>query len=65
MTLIEIGRRNHLVRIDADWIPFSRRFLTAPKRRFRVERALGRVPMLRRFAAVLAVEARRDELTAP
>ncbi len=53
------------VRIDAYWIPFSRRLVPAPERRFRVERALGRVPVLRHFAAVLAVEARRGGRPAP
>jgi len=47
------------VRIAGYWIPYSRRLILDPERRFRVERRLGRWPVLRHFAAVLAVEARR------
>src|SRR3989449_8879896 len=46
------------VRITGYWIPFSRRILPDPRRRFRTERLLGVIPGLRHFAAVLAVEAR-------
>ena len=48
------------VRITGYWIPFSRRILPDPRRRFRTERLLGVIPGLRHFAAVLAVEARRS-----
>src|SRR3989475_1487911 len=48
------------VRITGYWIPFSRRILPDPRRRFRAERLLGVIPGLRHFSAVLAVEARRS-----
>jgi len=47
------------VRIWGHWIPYSRRLIRDPERRFRMERRLGHLPLLRHFAAVLAVEARR------
>jgi SAM-dependent methyltransferase len=47
------------VRISGFWIPFARRVLPDPRRRFRVERVLGSVPVVRHLAGVLAVEARR------
>lgn len=47
------------VQITGYWIPFARRVLPDPRRRFRAERVLGTVPGLRHFAAVLAMEARR------
>lgn len=47
------------VRITGFWIPFARRALPDPRRRFRAERFLGSIPGVRHFAAVLAVEARR------
>jgi SAM-dependent methyltransferase len=49
------------VRITGFWIPFARRALPDPRRRFRAERFLGSVPGMRHFAAVLAVEARRSD----
>jgi SAM-dependent methyltransferase len=49
------------VRIEAYWIPYSRRLISSPKRRFRLERILGRVPLVRHVGAVLAMEARRKE----
>ena len=48
------------VRISAYWFPYSRRLVPDPRRRFRLERGLGRIPGLRHFAGVLAVEARRS-----
>ncbi|HXJ80537.1 MAG TPA: methyltransferase domain-containing protein [Candidatus Methylomirabilis sp.] len=47
------------VRIRGHWFPYARRMVADPVARFRVETALARVPGLRHFAAVLAVEARR------
>ncbi len=47
------------VRIGGYWIPFSRRLVPEPRRRFEAERRLGRLPLVRHLAAVLAVEARR------
>ena len=47
------------VRIGAYWIPYSRRLIPSPDRRFRVERILGRVPLVRHAGSVLAMEARR------
>ena len=49
------------VRMTGYWIPFSRRILPDPRRRFQAERFLGVIPGLRHFAAVLAVEARRSD----
>ena len=49
------------VRITSYWIPFARRMLPDPRRRFRAERVFGVIPGLRHFAAVLAVEARRGD----
>ena len=49
------------VRITGYWIPFSRRILPDPRRRFRAERLVGSIPGLRHVAAVLAVEARRSD----
>jgi len=48
------------VRITGYWIPFSRRLVPEPRRRFDAERRLGRLPLVRHLAAVLGVEARRD-----
>ena len=48
------------VRIDSYWIPYSRRLIPSPERRFHLERILGRVPLFRHFGAVLAMEARRN-----
>lgn len=47
------------VRVTGYWIPFSRRLVGDARRRFGVERRLGRLPLVRHLAAVLAVEARR------
>lgn len=47
------------VRIEAFWIPYSRRLIPSPDRRFKVERILGRVPLVRHAGSVLAMEARR------
>lgn len=47
------------VRITGYWIPFSRRLVREPRRRFEAEHRLGRLPLVRHLAAVLAVEARR------
>jgi SAM-dependent methyltransferase len=47
------------VRISGYWIPYSRRLVPDAERRFRIEGRLGRWPVARHFAAVLAVEARR------
>lgn len=49
------------VRIEGYWIPFSRRLVPDARRRFMLERAAGRLPGLRHFAAVLAVVARRHD----
>lgn len=48
------------VRISSYWIPYSRRLVPDPERRFRIERRLGRIPVLCHFAGVLAMEARRS-----
>jgi len=47
------------VRIEAYWIPYSRRLIPSPDRRFRVERIVGRIPVVRHAGSVLAMEARR------
>jgi len=47
------------VRIGGYWIPFSRRLVSEPRRRFDAEQRWGRLPLVRHLAAVLAVEARR------
>ena len=47
------------VRISGYWIPCSRRVVPDAARRFRLERRLGRLPGLRHWARVLALEARR------
>ena len=49
------------VHITGYWIPFARRLVPDPRRRFQVERRLGAIPGLRHVAAVLAVEARRSD----
>jgi SAM-dependent methyltransferase len=46
-------------RLSGYWIPYSRRLIPDAARRFRVERRIGRWPVLRHWAAVLALEARR------
>ncbi len=52
------------VRIGGYWIPCSRRLMPDADRRLAIESRLGRVPGLRHFAAVLAVEARRGTRSA-
>ncbi len=47
------------VRISTYWFPYARRVLPNPARRLAVERALGRVPVVRHIAAVLGMEATR------
>lgn len=47
------------VRISGFWIPYSRRLIPDARRRFQWERLIGRLPGLRHWASVLAVEARR------
>jgi ubiquinone/menaquinone biosynthesis C-methylase UbiE len=46
-------------RISGYWIPSLGRLMREPAARFRLERRLGRVSLIRHFAGVLAVEARR------
>jgi ubiquinone/menaquinone biosynthesis C-methylase UbiE len=46
-------------RLSGYWIPYSRRLLPEPERRFRVEARIGRWPVFRHWAAVLALETRR------
>lgn len=48
------------VRIGGYWIPYTRRLVPDPVKRVGVETALGRLPLLRHWAAVLAVEAVRS-----
>jgi ubiquinone/menaquinone biosynthesis C-methylase UbiE len=45
--------------IGGYWIPYSRRLIRDPERRFALERRLGRLPGLRHWAGVLSVEAVR------
>jgi ubiquinone/menaquinone biosynthesis C-methylase UbiE len=47
-------------RFSAYWIPYSRRLVPDPERRFRLEARLGRWPVFRHWASVLALEARRS-----
>ena len=49
-------------RLSGYWIPYSRRLIRDPERRFRVEERIGRWPVFRHWAAVLAVEARRGSV---
>jgi ubiquinone/menaquinone biosynthesis C-methylase UbiE len=49
-------------RLSGYWIPYSRRLMRDPERRFRVEGRIGRWPVFRHWAAVLAVEARRGSV---
>jgi ubiquinone/menaquinone biosynthesis C-methylase UbiE len=46
------------VRISGYWIPFSRWLVPEARARFEAEHRLGRLPLVRHLAAVLAVEAR-------
>lgn len=48
------------IRITAFWFPYFRRLVPDPGKRFQLERRLGRVPGLRHFGGVLAIEARRS-----
>jgi hypothetical protein len=48
------------VRLESYWIPYSRRLIPSPDLRFRVERVLGRIPLIRHIGAVLALTARRN-----
>lgn len=50
-------------RLSGYWIPYSRRFISDAERRFRVEGRLGRWPVFRHWASVLALEARRSPET--
>jgi ubiquinone/menaquinone biosynthesis C-methylase UbiE len=45
--------------IEAYWIPYSRRLVPSPERRLRVERILGRIPVVRHAGSILAMQARR------
>ena len=49
-------------RLSGYWIPYSRRLIRDPERRFRFEQRIGRWPVVRHWAAVLAVEARRGSV---
>jgi len=46
-------------RLSGFWIPYTRRLIRDPARRAAVEQRLGRLPLLRHWAGVLALEARR------
>ncbi len=46
-------------RLSGYWIPYSRRLIREPNRRFQLEGRVGRWPLVRHWAAVLALEARR------
>lgn len=46
------------VRIDGYWIPYTRRLVRDARKRFVVERRIGRLPVVRHLASVLALEAR-------
>jgi len=46
-------------RLSGYWIPYSRRLIQDPDRRFHLEGRIGRWPVFRHWAAVLALEARR------
>lgn len=48
------------VSLEGYWIPGSRRLVVDPRRRFGLERVVGRLPALRHFAMVLALTARRE-----
>jgi ubiquinone/menaquinone biosynthesis C-methylase UbiE len=48
------------VSLEGYWIPGSRRLIVDPRRRFGLERLVGRLPALRHFAMVLALTARRE-----
>jgi len=46
-------------RFSGYWIPYSRRFVPDAERRFQLEGKLGRWPVFRHWASVLALETRR------
>ena len=46
-------------RISGYWIPYMGRLVPDPAKRFRLESRLGRLPLVRHFASVLAIETRR------
>jgi ubiquinone/menaquinone biosynthesis C-methylase UbiE len=47
------------VSISVFWFPYSRRVVSDPHRRLQLERILGKIPLLRHVAGVLAVVARK------
>ena len=47
-------------RVSGYWIPGLGRIVRDPVARFRLERVIGRIPLVRHFAGVLALEARRS-----
>ncbi len=47
-------------RFSGYWIPYMGRLVPDPARRFRLESRLGRLPLLRHWAGVLAMETRRS-----
>jgi SAM-dependent methyltransferase len=51
-------------RFSGYWIPYMGRLVPDPARRFRLESRLGRLPIFRHWAGVLAMETRRSG-TAP
>jgi len=48
-----------VMRITGHRMPYARRIVPDPIARFRLERTLGAVPVVRHFAAVLTLEAQR------
>lgn len=52
-------------RISGYWIPYMARLVPDPARRFRLESCLGRLPIVRHMAGVLAIEARRRDAAPP
>jgi len=52
-------------RLSGYWIPYSRRLVPDAERRFGLEGRLGRWPVFRHWASVLALEARRLPETRP
>jgi hypothetical protein len=63
VTLIEIGKRNYLLYLilshPAKMALLSGGSRARLDRRFRVERILGRIPVLRHAGSILAIQARR------
>ena len=47
-------------RISVFWIPYTGRLVPDPARRFRLESRLGRLPIIRHWGGVLALESRRS-----